>query len=61
MKHYGDELQSVISQLLRVRAVSTNSCQTHILLNTASLGGFDNIAVMMTVVLKFCLILHERE
>jgi len=30
MKHYSDELQSVISQLLRVRAVSVN------IVNTAS-------------------------
>lgn len=29
MKHYGDELHAVISQLLRVRAVSTNSFHTH--------------------------------
>lgn len=28
MKHYGDELQSVISQLLRVRAVSVNKVNT---------------------------------
>lgn len=28
MKHYGDELQSVISQLLRVRAVSGNKVNT---------------------------------
>lgn len=28
MKHYGDELQSVISQLLRVRAVSINKVKT---------------------------------
>lgn len=28
MKHYGDELQSVISQLLRVRAVSVNKVKT---------------------------------
>lgn len=28
MKHYGDELQSVISQLLRVRAVGENKVST---------------------------------
>ncbi len=28
MKHYSDEMQSVISQLLRVRAVSVNKVKT---------------------------------
>lgn len=53
MKHYGDELQSVISQLLRVRAVSTNSCHTHILqenciLNPASLLGLVDLIMLQS-------------
>lgn len=50
MKHYGDELQSVISQLLRVRAVSTNSCHTHTtkhhILSAAFLLGFMDLIIL---------------